>query len=309
MAAPRFENKDELVLVRFGFEIDIVCIAPVPMLLALSVHPAAGGRLIGEDFVRVPDECQVRTYDDQFQNRITRVVAPSGATKLWSDCVIDFDAQPDVQVPSAQQHSIPDLPDDVLQHLLASRYCDSDNLINDAWSLFGYTPEGWDRVLAITQFVHQHVTFGYQFGRASKTASEVFREKTGVCRDFAHLSISLCRAMNIPARYASGYLGDIGVPYSGAGDFCAWFEVFLGGRWHTFDARYNIPRTGRILMVRGSDAADVAMITSFGDYRLEYFRVWTGKLEDGLEDAAILEMLRSRPDSEPLVFPSSARLA
>ena len=297
------------MLIRFGFEIDIDCTAPVPMLLALSTHRDVSGRFVGEDYVRVPPECMGKTYDDRFGNRITRIVAPAGATRLWSDCVIDFDACPDPQTPSARQHPIEELPDGVLTHLLASRYCDSDNLTTQAWSLFENTAEGWPRVQAITQFVHQHVTFGYQFGRANKTASEVFREKTGVCRDFAHLAISLCRAMNIPARYASGYLGDIGVPYSGAGDFCAWFEVYLGGHWHTFDARYNTPRAGRILMVRGSDAADVAMITSFGDYRLTHFRVWTDKLEDGLEDRAILDMLGTRPAGEPLVFSSSARVA
>ena len=297
------------MLVRFGFEIDIESTTPVPMLLALSTHSELEGRLIGEDYVRTPQDCDARTYVDRFGNRITRIVTPTGSTKLWSDCVIEFDGHRDVQMPSAAQHVIPDLPDEVLSFLLASRYCDSDNLISDAWSLFGQSAEGWARVQAITQFVHQHVTFGYQFGRANKTASEVFREKTGVCRDFAHLSIALCRAMNIPARYASGYLGDIGVPYSGAGDFCAWFEVYLGGRWYTFDARYNTPRAGRILMVRGADAADVAMITSFGSHELKYFRVWTDKLEDGLEDAVILDMLQTRPGGEALVFPSSARVA
>jgi transglutaminase-like putative cysteine protease len=210
-------------------------------------------------------------------------------------------------VPSARQHSIPELPDNVVQHLIPSRYCDSDNLTQEAWKLFASYPEGWGRVQAIATFVHQHVTFGYQFGRASKTASEVFREKSGVCRDFAHLAIAFCRAMNIPARYASGYLGDIGVPYSGPGDFSAWFEVYLDHRWHTFDARYNVPRVGRILMVRGSDASDVAMITSFGGYQLKLFRVWADRLDDGLGDAEVLELLQTRPDAEPLVFPSSAR--
>ncbi len=297
------------MLIRFGFEIDIECAAPVPMLLALSTHSELEGRLIGEDHVRASRECDGRTYLDRFGNRITRIVAPRDSTKLWSDCVVDLDGHPDTQMPSAMQHAISDLPDNVLTYLLASRYCDSDNLIPQAWSLFGHTAERWERVQAITQFVHQHVTFGYQFGRANKTASEVFREKTGVCRDFAHLAIALCRAMNIPARYASGYLGDIGVPYSGPGDFCAWFEVYLGGRWYTFDARYNTPRAGRIIMVRGADAADVAMITSFGGYQLRYFRVWTDQLEDGLDDAVILGMLRTRPGGEPLVFPSSARVA
>lgn len=297
------------MLIRFGYEIDVECTAPVPMLLALSTHSELDGRLIGEDVVRASQDCGGRSYLDRFGNRITRIVAPVGSTKLWSDCVVDLDGSPDAQMPSARQHAISDLPDEVLSYLMASRYCDSDNLITQAWSLFGNTSEGWERVQAITQFVNQHVTFGYQFGRANKTASEVFREKTGVCRDFAHLSISLCRAMNIPARYASGYLGDIGVPYSGAGDFCAWFEVYLDGRWFTFDARYNTPRIGRIIMVRGADAADVAMITSFGGYELKYFRVWTNKLEDGLEDPAILDLLQARPDGEALVYPSSARVA
>ncbi len=297
------------MLIRFGFEIDIECAAPVPMLLALSTHSELDGRLIGKDEVRGPRDCDSRNYLDRFGNRITRIVAPAGPMKLWSDCVIDFDGERDPQMPSAAQHPIADLPDEVLPSLLASRYCDSDNLITQAWSLFGQVPEGWQRVQAITLFVHQHVTFGYQFGRATKTASEVFREKTGVCRDFAHLAISLCRAMNIPARYASGYLGDIGVPYSGAGDFCAWYEVYLGGRWYTFDARYNTPRAGRILMVRGADAGEVAMITSFGNYQLKYFRVWTDQLEDGLSDADILDLLQTRPNGEALVFPSSARVA
>jgi transglutaminase-like putative cysteine protease len=223
--------------------------------------------------------------------------------------VVELEGNPDPQSPSARQHAIPDLPDEVLQYLIPSRYCDSDILTQEAWSLFAKTPEGWDRVKAITTFVHQHVTFGYQFGRATKTASEVFREKTGVCRDFAHLAISLCRAMNIPARYASGYLGDIGVPYSGPGDCCAWFEVFLGGKWRTLDARYNVPRIGRVLMVRGADASDVAMITSFGGYQLRYFRVWTDEIDPALSDAELTEMLTVRPDAEPLIFPSSARAA
>ncbi|MGY9048890.1 hypothetical protein P775_16125 [Puniceibacterium antarcticum] len=302
------------MLIRFGFEIDIDCVAPVPMLLALSTHSTLGqsplnARLIGQDFVRAPQSCGARSYVDQFGNRITRIVTPAGSTRLWSDCVIDFAGDVDEQAPFAVQHPIADLPDDVLSYLLASRYCDSDNLTAQAWNIFGQTAEGWGRVEAIVAFVHQHVTFGYHFGRANKTASEVFREKTGVCRDFAHLAISLCRAMNIPARYASGYLGDIGVPYSGPPDFCAWFEVYLGGRWYTFDARYSTPRAARILMVRGADAADVAMITSFGGYRLTYFRVWTEEIDSTLSDDAVHDMLRTRPGGDPLVYPSSARMA
>ena len=163
----------------------------------------------------------------------------------------------------------------------------------------GNTPEGWPRVQAICNFVHNHVTFGYKFGRPDKTARDVLEEKSGVCRDFAHLGVSLCRAMNIPARYASGYLGDIGVPDSGFDDFCAWFEVFLGGNWHTVDARYNVPRIGRILMVRGDDASDVAMITSFGAYTLSSFRVWTTQLDDNTSDQDIFGLLETLPAPRP----------
>lgn len=297
------------MLIRIGFEIELDSSAPVPMLLALSTHSDTPGRMIGDDLVHVEPNVATHRYKDRFGNWITRLVAPAGRTRMFSDCVVEVDGLPDADAPDAAQHAIQDLPDDVLQYLIPSRYCDSDNLTQDAWKLFASTPEGWGRAKAITAFVHQHVTFGYQFGRATKTASEVFREKTGVCRDFAHLAISLCRAMNIPARYASGYLGDIGVPYSGPGDFCAWFEVFLGGKWHTLDARYNVPRIGRVLMVHGADASDVAMITSFGDYKLRYFRVWSDEVDPALSDAELTEMLSVLPEAEPLVFPSSARAA
>ena len=297
------------MLIRIGFEIELDSTAPVPMLLALSTHSDTPGRIIGDDLVHVEPDVATHRYKDRFGNWITRLVAPTGRTRLFSDCVVKVDGLPDADEPEATQHAIQDLPDDVLQYLIPSRYCDSDNLTQDAWRLFAATPEGWGRAKAITAFVHQHVTFGYQFGRATKTASEVFREKTGVCRDFAHLAISLCRAMNIPARYASGYLGDIGVPYSGPGDFCAWFEVFLGGKWLTLDARYNVPRIGRVLMVRGADASDVAMITSFGGYQLRYFRVWTDEVDLNLSATELTEMLTVRPDGKPLIFPSSARAA
>lgn len=297
------------MLIRFGFEIDLESTAPVPMLLALSTHRDLGARVIGVDHVQTGQGEAGHRYLDRFGNWITRVVAPVGTTRFWTDAVAEVDGRPDPQLPFARQHPVEELPDDVLQYLIPSRYCDSDLLIQQAWALFAHQTDGWERVQAITGFVHRHVTFGYQFGRASKTASEVFREKAGVCRDFAHLAVALCRAMNIPARYASGYLGDIGVPPSGPGDFCAWFEVYLDGGWHTFDARYNTPRIGRILMVRGADASDVAMITSFGGYKLRLFRVWCNQLADGQSDAEVRDMLQTRPDAAPLVFASSARAA
>ena len=297
------------MFVRFGYEIEIVSNAPVPILAALNTHSTTVGRLVGYDFVRSTPEVPTHEYLDRFGNRIARLTAPAGSVRLWSDCIVEMEEVLDPFEPFAQQHAIEDLPDDVLQYLSASRYCDSDNLTAFAWAQFGQTQPGWARVQAIVDYVHRETTFGYKFGRGTKTASDVRVEKTGVCRDFAHLAITLCRAMNFPARYVSGYLGDIGIPRSGAGDFCAWFEVWLGGQWHVFDARYNARRIGRLPMVRGADAADVAMITSFGQHRLTFFRVWTDRLDDGLDDAAMLNMLATRPDAEALVFPSSGRAA
>lgn len=297
------------MLIRIGFEIEIRCDGRVPMITALSTHQSNPGRLIGQDVVRTDPSVPTREYHDKFGNRMTRLAAPGGPLRLWSDCVMETPGHLDPVERSAHQHDIEELPDDVLQFLVPSRYCDSDNLMKFAWSQFGGAPLGWQRVQAVADYVHSEVTFGYKFGRSNKTASEVHLEKTGVCRDFAHLSIALCRALNIPARYVSGYLGDILVPYSGPGDFCAWFEVFLGGHWYTFDARYNVPRAGRIPMVRGADAADVAMITSFGSHSLTFFRVWADRLQDGLDDATLHRMLSTRPKAEPLVFPSSGRAA
>ena len=287
------------MLIRFGFEIIVDCPAPVPMLLALSTHTEFRGRLIGEDFVRSSGMNPVGCYVDHYGNRISRAVADPGRTTFWTDCVAELDGRPDNQPVFAMQHRVEDLPSDTLDFLTPSRYCESDSLGNFAWANFGTTQEGWPRVQAISTFVHNHVTFGYKFGRPDKTARNVLEEKSGVCRDFAHLGVSLCRAMNVPARYASGYLGDIGVPDTGFDDFCAWFEVFLGGEWHTVDARYNVPRIGRILMVRGSDASDVAMITSFGAYQLASFRVWTTRLDDATSDSDILAMLGNLPPQRP----------
>lgn len=292
------------MFIRFGFEIAIESPGPIPMILALSPHPSVSGRIIGSS-IRVDPDVTLMEFFDPFGNRRTRLVAPPGPLRLWSDSIIESDGAPDPFNWNARQHEIHDLPPDTLPFLTASRYCDSDALIGQAWALFGETPPGWARVQAICNFVHNHLTFGYKFGRPTKTAGEALREGTGVCRDFAHLAIALCRAMNIPARYASGFLGDIGVPPSGPGDFCAWFEAFLEGHWYTFDARYNTPRIGRVLMVRGRDAADGAMITSFGEYDLKLFRVWTDEFTGDTSEHAILESLRELPDAPPLTLASA----
>lgn len=296
------------MLIRFGYEIEARSVQRVPMVAALRTHPDMPGRLIGSESVRSEPTVPMRDYVDGFGNRLTRFVAPGGRLKLWSDAIIELDGAADPIPWGAEQQPVEDLPDAVLQFLIASRYCESDSLGAFAWDRFGSFPSGWPRVKAICDYVHSEITFGYKFGRPDKTACDVHLEKTGVCRDFAHLAVSLCRSVNIPARYASGYLGDIGWQAGGPGDFCAWFEVYLGGRWHTWDARFNVPRIGRILMVRGCDAADVALITSFGNYDLTYFHVWTDEVHCSSDEDA-LRLLESRPDGEALVFPSSARIA
>lgn len=293
------------MLIRIGFEIVIDCPKPTPMLLALYTHPSNNRRTIGSDNVRTEPFTPIQEYLDVFGNRFARIEAPAGKTTLWSDCIVEDSGEPDEFNWNARQHEIMELPVETLGYLAASRYCESDELAEDAWKQFGTTPPGWARVQAISNWVHNHVHFDYRFGRPTKTAIDVFREGTGVCRDFAHLFITLCRAMNIPARYASGYLSDIGAKEGGAGDFCAWAEVFLEGRWYAFDARHNTPRIGRILMVRGRDAADVAMMTAFGTYDLTHFKVWTDPAEEA-DDDTLLAALETRPDSEALVLAQSS---
>lgn len=297
------------MFIRIGYEIAVDCFEPTTMLLALNLHPSNERRVIGWDGVRVAPAADLEDYTDTFGNRCARVRLPPGVTTLWSDCMVEDTGAPDKFDWTARQHEIVDLPVEALGYLIPSRYCESDALVQQARELFGETPTGWARVQAIANWVHNHVLFGYRFGRPTKTALDVFREGTGVCRDFAHLFVALCRAMDIPARYASGYLSDIGAEPEGAGDFCAWAEVFLDGRWFAFDARHNTPRIGRILMVRGRDAADVAMITAFGDYELTHMRVWTDEVDASLSEDERLAALETRPAAEALVLePSSGRL-
>jgi len=290
--------------IRIGFEIIIECSRETPLILALSPHPSYGGRTIGSAMVRTEPEVPQEEYIDGFGNRRNRLTAPAGSLTLWSDCIVENDGAPDAYDWNARQHEIAALPADTLGFLIGSRYCESDALVEQAWALFGETRPGWTRVQAICNWVQNNMTFGYHFARPTKTAADALREHTGVCRDFAHLAVTLCRAMNIPARYASGYMGDIGVPPSGPGDFCAWFEAYLGGRWYTLDARHNTPRIGRVLMVRGRDAADTAMITSFGAYDLKFFRVWTDELAlpASASDRDMLALLEHRPDAPALTL-------
>jgi transglutaminase-like putative cysteine protease len=289
------------MFIRIGFDITLRCKSETTLILALSPHSSYRGRIIGSDQLRVDPAVAVEDIIDPFANRLSRLKAPLGNLILSSDCIVEDDGAPDHYDWNARQHDIVALPPDTLPFLTASRYCESDALRDEAWAMFGQTPPGWARVQVISNFVHNHLTFGYGFGRSTKTAADALRERTGVCRDFAHLTIALCRAMGIPARYASGYLGDVGVPPSGPGDFCAWTEVFIGGRWFTVDARYNTPRVGRVLMVRGRDAADGAMMTSYGAYDLTSFRVWTEEVEAG-SDLALAALLDRRSEAAALTL-------
>jgi transglutaminase-like putative cysteine protease len=218
-------------------------------------------------------------YRDGFGNWCNRLIAPQGQFRIFASGVVNDSGRPDPGFLELEQHPIPMLPEETLVFLLGSRYCETDRLSETAWKLFSHTPLGWARVQAICDFVHQHIQFGYEHASSTKTAWQAFNEKKGVCRDFAHLAISFCRALNIPARYCTGYLGDIGLPPPYAPmDFAAWFEVYLGGSWHTFDPRNNTPRIGRVLIARGRDAADVAIATTFGPNQLSSFRVWTDEV-------------------------------
>jgi transglutaminase-like putative cysteine protease len=269
-----------MIHLRVGYELIYDCPQPTPMILALNIHYTRVSDLVVPDHLITDPSVPLTAYRDGFGNWCTRIVAPQGRTRLFTDALVRDSGQPDVVAPDALQYLVQDLPEESLVYLLGSRYCETDRLSDTAWSLFGMAPYGWARVQAVCDFVHRHIAFGYEHARPTKTAVEVFNEGKGVCRDFAHLAIAFCRCLNIPARYCTGYLGDIGVPPSAEPmDFSAWFEVFLGGRWYTFDARNNIPRIGRVLIARGRDASDVAISSTFGPNLLVGFKVWTDEVD------------------------------
>ncbi|MBX9458674.1 MAG: transglutaminase family protein [Rhizobium sp.] len=265
--------------IRAGFKLAYECAQPTPMLLCLNIHPSRRIDLLTEQVLEFSPPMEAWHYTDGFGNSCSRIVAPVGLTEITTNFEIYDTGLPDPVPEGAIQHPIQDLPDDVLVYLLASRYCDTEKLSDFAWQQFAGIEAGWPLVKAITDFVHGHIAFDYQRADLLRTAHGGYIDKTGVCRDYAHLAITLCRCMNIPARYCTGYLGDIGVPRDPAPmDFSAWFEVFLSGRWHTLDARHNIPRIGRILMATGRDATDVALSTSFGPSLLSTFEVLTEEI-------------------------------
>jgi transglutaminase-like putative cysteine protease len=275
------------MLIRSEYDIQFHLPAPLTVVAMLRLHPSldsahSQGEALTIEHVDLESkrELEGHEYIDSFGNRCQRFSALSGALRLAGSSLVQVEARPDEICTEAVQHPVGELPDDVLQFLLSSRYCEVDKMSRIAGEIFGSIPEGWLRAVMIRDWVHDHVQFNYQMARPTKTALDVFTERVGVCRDYQHLAITLSRSMNIPARYATGYLGDIRIPYSGPGDFSAWYEVYLGGRWWTMDARHNTPRLGRLLMATGRDATDVAITTSFGNALLTHFYVESFEVDE-----------------------------
>ncbi|MDP3896236.1 MAG: transglutaminase family protein [Mesorhizobium sp.] len=264
------------MLIRLGYQIGLELPQPTQVVTALEIHPDRKADLRWESGFSTTPEIASHTYTDAYGNRCRRFVAPAGATTIRFDAIVEDSGLADESGPDIGETPIADLPDSCIGYMLGSRYCETDHLGALAWNLFGHTEPGWARVQAITDYVHNHLSFGYGYARSTRTAAQAHEERVGVCRDFAHLAIAFCRCMNIPARYVNGYLGDINVPADPAPmDFSAWFEAYLGGKWYTFDARHNKPRTGRVVVARGRDATDVPLVHTFGPHTLTKFEVWT----------------------------------
>jgi transglutaminase-like putative cysteine protease len=265
---------------RIGYELQYMFPQPTPVIMMLNVHYTRVSDLERPDHIVISPPVPIAGYRDGFGNWCSRILAPAGTMRISADTIVNGSGLPDRVAADSAQIPVQELPQEALVFLLASRYCDSDRLLDVAWTHFAQTQPGWARVQAICDFVHGRIVFNYQHARATRTASEAYEEQRGVCRDYAHLAIAFCRALNIPARYCTGYLSDIGTPppYP-PGDFAAWFEAYLGGEWHMFDPRNNVPRIGRVLLARGRDAADVAITTTFGPNTLSGFRVWTDEIK------------------------------
>lgn len=262
------------MLIRLGYDIQFNTVGEVPMVALLNVHPSRIANLREPDELRADPPVNIEKYEDAFGNQACRLLAPQGRIRLHNSTLIEDSGKPDQECPEAEEIPVERLPVNVLPYLMNSRYCEVDLLSNTAAELFWDAPRGWRRVQAVCDWVHKKVVFGYEFSTPIRTALGVYTERVGVCRDFQHLAITFCRALNIPARYATGYLGDIGVIVAPSPmDFSAWFEVYLGNRWWTFDARHNVRRIGRVLMATGRDATDCAITTSFGSAKLVQFQV------------------------------------
>lgn len=266
--------------IRLGCEMRYAFPYPVPMVVMLNVHPSRAGALEEPDALRTEPPVPVEIYRDGFGNLCGRLTAPAGSFTIGTDAVIHDDGKPDPAHPDAEQHAVEALPPETIVFLLPSRYCESDLLADTAWQLFGGITPGWERVQAVCDFVHGHIAFGYEFAHRDRTAVDAYAGGRGVCRDFTHLAVAFCRALNVPTRYCTGYVSFLGEPEPHpAGDFAAWMEVYLGGRWHVFDPRNNSPRVGRVMVAYGRDAADVPLTHTFGPNPLVGFRVWADQVD------------------------------
>jgi transglutaminase-like putative cysteine protease len=267
--------------IRYGFDITLELAQPSTILAMMDVHSDFRRHIAEETELELSPAMAAEHFVDSRGNVVRRLCAPAGAASLRLHGVFRCDGREDEVDEAANIVAASDLPPETLPYILPSRYCETDLLSEFAWANFGAISGGWARVQAICDFVHQRLRFSYPEARPTRTASEALAEGVGVCRDFTHLAVALCRCVNIPARYCNGYLGDIGVPPDPAPmDFNAWFEAFLGGRWFTFDPRHNQPRIGRILIARGRDAADIPMITTFGSHALARFAVVTEEIKE-----------------------------
>jgi transglutaminase-like putative cysteine protease len=265
--------------IRVGYDLIYDCPQPTPMVLMLNIHHTRANDIVTPDRMVTEPAVPVRSYRDGFGNWCTRIVGPAGRLRLTTDAILNDTGEADPIPVAPQQHPVDELPDESIVFLLGSRYCETDRLTQAAWDLFAKAPPGWARVQAICDYVHSHITFGYEHARPTMTAWDAYNERKGVCRDFAHLAVAFCRCMNIPARYCTGYLGDIGIPPPyGPMDFAGWFEAYIGGRWYTFDPRNNTPRIGRVLIGQGRDAADVPITHTFGPNTLVSFKVFTDEV-------------------------------
>jgi transglutaminase-like putative cysteine protease len=281
-------RRGAMMKIRIGFDLIYTFDGYTPMVLMLNVHPSRRHDLITTDAIRTMPARSIAPYVDGFGNKCVRLLAAPGALRITSNAIIEDSGLPDKTNVGAVEHNVADLPSDTLVYLLGSRYCETDALMNRAWELFGHVRPGWGRVATICDFVHNHIKFDYLAADATRGAARAFEERRGVCRDYAHLAVTFCRCFNIPARYCTGYLGDIGVPLDPAPmDFSAWFEAFVGGAWYTFDARHNQPRIGRVLIGTGRDAADVAISTTFGRNQLTAFKVLTEEYQTAADDIKV----------------------
>lgn len=275
------KESDSVIFIKLGYDIALGLPAATTIVYVLRVHPSRSADLVTPENFRIEPSLPIEEYLDGFGNRCGRVNALMGNIRFINEAVIRDLGEPDPCFPAELQNDVTSLPLETLAFVLPSRYCEVDSeLLDFAWSTFGSTPTDWHRVQAVCDFVHRHIRFDYLQARSNRTALEAFHERVGVCRDFTHLAITLCRCLNFPARYVTGYLGDIRVPASpDPMDFSAWFEVFLGNRWYTFDARHNARRIGRVVIGRGRDAGDVPIAMAFGRHTLEHFRVTTEEIE------------------------------